>query len=121
MLTIVLSLSKISSSDILLRFCVVLLLAGVVGVEEFVTDEVVISEGTAEGSGTVVFLFLSKIGENGTVPFAVLVIVSGVCSSTGFVYCNHAIHYIMVNLHVQSVAYPGYRQGNGFSVMKDRK
>lgn len=52
---------------------------------EFI-DTVVTDEVTGEIIGIVAFLFLSRIGENGTVPLAVLVNVSGVSSSTGLVY-----------------------------------
>lgn len=84
MLTIVFSRSSISSSDIFFLLCVVLLaVVGAVDVTDVVTDD-----GTGETTGTVVFLFLSRTGENGTVPLAILGNVSGTSSSTGFVYCN---------------------------------
>lgn len=83
MLTIVRNLSRISSSDIFFRLWAVPL-AGVV-VEELTDDDVTVDD-TGDKIGTVAFLFLSKTGENGTVPLAVLVTVSGISSSTGFVY-----------------------------------
>lgn len=53
---------------------------------EELTDDDVTVDDTGDKIGTVAFLFLSKTGENGTVPLAVLVTVSGISSSTGFVY-----------------------------------
>lgn len=83
MLTMVRNLSTISSSDIFFLLCVVLLAGVVVGVLTWV---VLTLEDTGGEIGTVAFLFLSKTGENGTVPLAVFGNVSDTSSSTGLVY-----------------------------------
>lgn len=83
MLTMFRNLSTISSSDIFFLLCVVLFTGVVVDV---LTCAEVTVDDTGGEIGMVAFLFLSKTLENGTVPLAVLINVSGTWFSTGFVY-----------------------------------
>lgn len=70
MLTIIFSRSSISSSVIFLRLGVVPLDGAMVVVELIGID--ITEDGTVDITATGAFLFLSRIGESGTVPLAIL-------------------------------------------------